>query len=706
MKQRGKLLAVITSCVLVLSSSSVVYSSAASDNIKTDVISEELREIMNNSDDSELIPVGIKLNDLDAVVIDKMIESISDYKVSDYLDIGTYSNGVMLDIIKETEEKYGFEKSHITPYKNPETGEITFESDIYFDFKSEKSKSLEEMSYDERSAYLISMVKESDRQELAKKITGMSLITKNISDDIDAYMAVRRECVTKAYKEYNHDFIDDYVEDEQIITNAGFAPYLIVNANKKQISEICENSDVYELTYSPELKCENEMYNALSITKASTTRDLYSSSCTGKFVRVGVLEAENGKYMGNYSMLSGCSDLYYSHFETDPGVENVHATEVTSIIKGKSVVAGGHTYRGVAPDSIVYQQCLSDSYSLTENIENLIERGVSIINFSVGYTYYDIYGNLAPGNSSYNDEDWLVDQAINNYGIVFVNSAGNSGDYIKSPGKAYNAITVGNCDTTTSSPYSMAYSSSFREDDDLANKPEIVAPGTQISFPPINSVASLSYNSGTSFSAPIVSGVAAQMIQCMPTLKLPSASQNAFGGKTYYNTVKALILLGANYQSISTTNNVSKTSGNISSSLYREKSGAGLLDAKKTIDIIRGNGYVLHIQNIDMSSNGTSPDGMNSYLSFRTGDKIRSVLCYSKIDRYRNLNLDLYIYNSNMAHQAYSTSTRNNVEIVEYEVPSSDGYLISADVYTSSGTVSNILGSNRMPGALVFYVER
>lgn len=702
MIKRRRVMAVITSSILMISATSVNYSSAATDIIPSETkLDEKLIEVMESSSDSELIPVGVKLKDLDWSVIDKMIEKNSDFKVTDYLDINTYSRGIMLDIIRETEEKYGFEKAHITPLRNPETGEFTFESDIYYDFSSEKSKLLSEMSYKERSEYLNSKVSDSEKKELAEITPGMSLITKKISDDIDDYMAVRRECVTKAYKAYNHNFIDDYINDEHIITNTGFAPYLIVEANKSQISKLCNDVFVDQLSFELTKVGMISMYDSQNVTNAAVVRD--NNNYTGSGVKVGVLEFANGRYDSNYIMLNGCQRLNYVFLGTDVGIINTHATIVTSIIKGKAVHSDGVTYCGVVPDARVYQQCDNDAYSLTDNIENLISNGVSIINLSGGYHYYEDtnHQNLAACNSAYNNEDWLVDNAINNYGIVFVNSAGNTSDYISSPGKAYNAITVGNCNasTNTISPYLMAGSSSFREDDGLANKPEIVAPGTDIKFPNINTTYS-----GTSLSAPIVSGVAAQMIQCDPTLKLPSASQSAFGGKTYYNTVKALILLGADYQSISSTNNISKTHGSTPASLYRDKSGAGLIDAKKTIDIILGNGYSTHRTNINMNPNGTSEDGMNSYLSYRTGDKIRAVLCYSKINRNSNLDLDLFIYNSNMAHQIYSDSSYNNTEIVEYTIPSNGRYIVSANWYQNSN--QSMTSGQQLPGALVYYVER
>lgn len=688
MNKNGKVISLFLAITLCIPQTSLLSSAVAVCDNSDNKISSELSSVLENAEKDDFIPVGVTLKDLDALKIDKMIEQKSDFKVCDYVDINTYTERIVPKIVREAEEKYGIEIAHVMPITDPENDTIAYTADIYYDSSTSYGKSLSDMNYSERVEYILSKVSDKEKEKVAKENFGMSKITQSISEDIDSYLKIRRECVTEAYKAYNYDFIDEYVDDEQIITNLGFAPYLIVKVNKSEIYELSKDLNVEALSYMPYLKGENEMYNALSVSNASTVRD--NNNYTGSGVKVGVLEVENGKYNSNYVMLNGCQNLNYTYLGSDTGVTNSHATLVTSIIKGKSVQYNGHTYKGVAPDATVYQACVNDSYSLGNNIEHLVQKGVSIINFSAGYSY-----KPSSYNNAYNDLDWIVDQAINNYGLVFVKSAGNTSDYVTSPGKAYNAITVGNCDSTSSVPYPICSSSGYVEASGLTNKPDIVAPGTSVTFPNMGS------HTGTSLSAPIVSGVAAQMIQCMPTLKLPSASQNSYGGKTYYNTVKALILLGADYQKISTTNNNSKVVGtNISNNLLRDKSGAGLIDAKKTIDIILGNGYFRSIKSINLNSDGTSPNGMNSFTSFEEGEKLRAVLCFSKIKRNMNSDLNLCLYDSHNSFIAGSESANNNVEIIEYQFSTFSNYLISADVLSS-----NLSSGEILPGALVFYSE-
>lgn len=689
--KKGKILTILTSFSLMVSNGSFSFVNAVSapDVLITpeEKITEELYEVISSTDESTMIPVGVRFKDLDAFEIDRMVEQRSDFKVCDYADMNIYSERIVPKIISETEREYGIEAAHIMPINDPETNTVSYTADIYYD-DSALGKMLSNMKYSERVEYIVSKVSESDKKRIAKENFGMSRITKNISADIDAYLKVRRECVTDAYKSYNYGLINNYISEDQLITNVGFAPYVIIDISEDQILKIAEDKNVEKISYSPELKPQSTLNDALDVVNVTDSGYSY----TGSGVTVGILEAENGKYDPNYVMLSGCSNLNYVYMgNTDPGVIDNHATMVTSIIKGKSVTYYGDTYVGVAPDATVYQSCFNSSYSLYQNLEYLAQQGASIINCSFGYYFEAPYYYKNP---LYNDEDWLMDQAINNYCFLGVVSAGNTGTYVSSPGKAYNAITVGNCDTRGVPLYSMSSSSGYIESDGLTNKPDIAAPGEVVTLPQLGSF------SGTSVAAPIVSGIAAQMIQCMPTLKMPTQSQNQYGGKTYFNTIKAFLLLGANYQIVSFSNNNSKMTGS-NSDLFRDKSGAGLVDAKKTLDILNGNGYFRSYMNIDMSSNGTSPSGMNSYSTYEEGEKLRAVLCFSKIHQGTNdiNNLDLTLRDSTNTQIVYSASPYNNVEIIEYEFVAYGNYLLSAEANTPIYVNTN----ETLPGALVYY---
>lgn len=681
MKQRGKLLAVITSCVLVLSSSSVVYSSAASDNIKTDVISEELHEILNSSNDSELITISVVMEDLNHLLIDEMIENSSDFKVKDYKDILTFRSNVMPDIVKSTEKKYGYEKSHILALENSDTYEIEFSVDKFID---------ENLKPD----YVLSKVNQRDLEEISTECLGASFVTREISKNIDEYTALRRKCVSQVYEKYNSEFIEKYVNTDDIVCNVYFAPSVVVKANKSTIKKISKDSQVISLDYFKNFELESSLSDSLLKTSVSDVQsNLYNfgNGYNGDGVKIGIIEAASGMYDGNSFMLNNVPNLeYVTNSYVTSGSLSDHATLVTSIIKGSRCMVYGERYSGIVPNSIVYQTSCNNLLNLPNIIYELCNRGVSVINHSANLNY-----GASPIPSTYGWIDWILDNAIDNYGVVFVNSAGNSGYNVVSPAKSYNAIAVGNLDTkNTESPYSLESSSAYHESVGVANKPDVVAPGTDIYVPGF----SRTYT-GTSLSAPVVTGIAAQLIQCDPTLKV--ASNTDFQGKTYYNTVKALIMIGSNNNSISSANN-SPSYGNSGTCnyLFRDKSGAGLVNAKKSIDSLLTYGTNLNLINMNINSNGTNLNGMGFIDTFYAGDKVKVVFCHSKIDEDNNNNFKLKMFDSNNNLVASSIPQYDNVSILEYTVPSNGQYLIR--VYSNSLSIS---GNVTLPGSIVMYVE-
>ncbi|TRX71879.1 S8 family serine peptidase [Carboxylicivirga sp. M1479] len=199
--------------------------------------------------------------------------------------------------------------------------------------------------------------------------------------------------------------------------------------------------------------------------------------------------------------------------------EHTHGMNVLSII-------GGYTeqeYIGSAPDAsfwLLRSEDVSSEHPIEPDYwicaaEFADSAGVDIINTSLGYYEFD-----SPSTSySYADMNGStrISRASDiaaSKGMLIVTSAGNEGNgnwqYIGAPADAKNCLAVGamNADSTKANFSSIGPSADFRI------KPEISAMGVAVAYQ--GPYASIRKGNGTSFSAPIISGLAACLWQSMP----------------------------------------------------------------------------------------------------------------------------------------------------------------------------------------------
>ncbi len=144
--------------------------------------------------------------------------------------------------------------------------------------------------------------------------------------------------------------------------------------------------------------------------------------------------------------------------------------------------------------------------------------GVDIINSSLGYTEFD----NSDQNYSYSDMDGnttIITKAADiaaSKGILVISSAGNLGDdpweYISAPADGDSVLTVG----ATDSYANYAYFSGLGPTADGRIKPNIAAMGLQTVLQGVD--GNVSIGNGTSFSAPLISGLAACLWQSSPEL--------------------------------------------------------------------------------------------------------------------------------------------------------------------------------------------
>lgn len=207
-----------------------------------------------------------------------------------------------------------------------------------------------------------------------------------------------------------------------------------------------------------------------------------------------------------------------------------HGTQTSVVAAGNGRLSDG-LYRGLAHESKLVLVKVSERGRITE--EN-IARGIEWI--IANRARYDIRVlNISLGG----DEDVpcsqsIIDQAAEEairHGIVVVAAAGNSGDsHSIPPANSPSVITVGGYSDNNQLDRSRLdlYHSNFGVTADGTIKPELIAPAMWIVAPVLpvqRQSAPYQYVDGTSFAAPIVASIAAQMIEANPALT-PGAIKN------------------------------------------------------------------------------------------------------------------------------------------------------------------------------------
>ncbi len=192
-------------------------------------------------------------------------------------------------------------------------------------------------------------------------------------------------------------------------------------------------------------------------------------------------------------------------------------------------VMGGHLpgeFVGVAPESrywLLRSEDASSEYMVEEDnwiaaAEFADSVGADIINTSLGYTEFDDSGT----NHTYSDMDGnttritIASDIAASKGMLVVNSAGNAGwsawNYIVAPSDGDSVMAVGAVDEFgVYAPFSSKGPSS-----DGRVKPNVSAMGASTAI--AGSSGNISISNGTSFSSPIIAGLAACLWQANPQM--------------------------------------------------------------------------------------------------------------------------------------------------------------------------------------------
>jgi len=253
---------------------------------------------------------------------------------------------------------------------------------------------------------------------------------------------------------------------------------------------------------------------------------LHNNGFTGNGITIAVLDAgfsdvdtlsvfnrlyENGKILGTRDFVKPGNNVYR---------EATHGMSVLSIIGGYQAEG----LIGTAPDASFWLLRTEDGgseYIIEEDnwiaaAEFADSAGADIINTSLGYSVF----NDTLQNHSYADMDGnttRVSRAADlaaSKGMMVIVSAGNQGNmewkYITAPADGDSVLTVGAIDR---SRIISSFSSRGPSSDDEV-KPNVVALGQGIYVAGID--GSIRQGNGTSFSAPVISGLTACLWQANP----------------------------------------------------------------------------------------------------------------------------------------------------------------------------------------------
>jgi len=219
--------------------------------------------------------------------------------------------------------------------------------------------------------------------------------------------------------------------------------------------------------------------------------------------------------------------IYFSDAQcNDPeDVEGLYhefnGTEGDASNNGHTFLVGG-VIASVAPDAFKY--CKNANYVYEDVLPTANEVNS---NPRIRVESYSLNRNYADSNV-YNTEDAIFDEHVRDFNIPVFISAGNHNNgesvVVETPAHAYNIITVGNYNDATDTIHvvddnSVDNQSNYANPNVGNEKPELVAPGTDISYTFNGRSVYNNYRTGTSFATPHAAAIAADILAENPFLQ-------------------------------------------------------------------------------------------------------------------------------------------------------------------------------------------
>lgn len=398
---------------------------------------------------------------------------------------------------------------------------------------------------------------------------------KSSGNEISAIKSNKYDYIKGEQTSKNWSFLEELDIDYNIIYISRYLPILYLEVLGKDIDKLSEDKNVKAVDYLDENFVNSsvltESYNASVSNDGGLTLDYLET--------IGVYDVKDDYGVSGLNQKVGIWEIGTPD-NSNPqimnkvvesstgGSTNIHTTSVAILFAGND---------GVAHNSTIYSVDLSTHTEMTPavyfaDLDTFIEYEVDVINVSAllqlcNDNYYDIYG-------------MYTDYFVTTFDIPIVAASGNNNcgnnEIDSYPQLAQNVITVG---ATSTDGNSYADYTSYNQRFDYG-KPNIVAPGghkTETGCGLIG-LSPCVYNlevpdgfswRGTSYSAPLVTGVIALMYEYDPSLK------------NDVTKVISLINASGSIDSISDCQNDVNIYDGLS-----DKCGSGLIDARKIFSMI------------------------------------------------------------------------------------------------------------------------
>ncbi|MDD5082812.1 MAG: S8 family serine peptidase, partial [Dehalococcoidales bacterium] len=408
---------------------------------------------------------------------------------------------------------------------------------------------------------------------------------------------------------------------------------------------------------------------ALEVAKvADEVWRVWAAGITGAGQTVGDLEP------GDAATLTGPQpyDNWYlprlTHMGSYPNNYYAHATAVSGIIASTHVRRTGMSY-----NAAIYGDGSNkgDRTEIAAGAQNLAGNYVDTVNYSGGSNQGGVLGLSIL--------DRVMDDIVRVYADNMICAGGNEGNdgYIISPAQAYNVVAVGAFDDHNTGSFADDTMATFSSGVDPISahsdreKPEVAAPGVNINSLTNSLLGNGDVGSGTSYAAPMVSGICALLGEKTPALN------------GWPEAVKAIVMATA-WRNIEGASRLS------------ELDGAGAVDAFKAMVTSNYNwplGYKTPTNNNrGWGASSITPAWFDETGTLNTlaevylvaGKRFRACFSWDTNTSYANYttqpsaDLDLWLVNSSNIVVTSSSSWDNTYEIVDFTVPATGYYKLKA----------------------------